>query len=31
MKRYNRGRAVDLQALGLREASENSRIERDNS
>jgi len=31
MKRYNRGLAVDQQALGQREASEHSRIKRDNS
>ena len=30
-KRYNRGLAVDRQALGLREASENSKVMRDNS
>jgi len=30
-ERYNRGLAVDRQALGLREASENSKIKRDNS
>jgi len=29
--RYNRGLAVDRQALGLREASENSKVKRDNS
>jgi len=30
-ERYNRGLTVDQQALGLREASENSKVKRDNS
>ena len=30
-ERYNRARAVDSQALDLREASENSKVKRDNS
>ena len=30
-KKYNRGLGVDWQVLGLREASESTRIRRDNS